>query len=158
MRAVLDTSVVVNGLISPHGTPAQVIARWRDGDFVLLYTPAMFEELKDVLSRTWLTERLAGMPNRIAGYLEAVAVLGEVVMGYVSVTGQVRDPFDEMFLACAQLGRADYIVTVDKDLLSLGGYEGTRIVTPVQFLAASTLCSPKNSLTETAMRCKMDSN
>jgi putative PIN family toxin of toxin-antitoxin system len=89
-----------------------------------------------VLNRAWLTERLAGVPNRIAGYLEAVAVLGEPVVGYVSITAQVRDPFDEMFLACAQLGRADYIVTADKDLLSLAEYEGTRLVTPAQFLAA----------------------
>ncbi len=136
MRVVLDTSVIVSGLLSPHGTPAKVIARWLNGDFTLLYTPAMYEELEDVLNRAWLVERLASVPNRIVDYLEAVAVLGELVMGYVNVVGQVRDPFDEMFLACARLGQADYIVSVDKDLLSLGDYEGAQIVTPAQLLAA----------------------
>jgi putative PIN family toxin of toxin-antitoxin system len=135
MRAILDTSVIVSGLLSPHGAPAQIIARWRDGDFILLYTPAMYEELEDVLSRAWLVERLANVPNHIPDYLEAVVVLGELVLGYVNVAGQVRDPFDEMFLACARLGQADYIVSVDKDLLSLGQYEGTQIVTPTRFLA-----------------------
>jgi putative PIN family toxin of toxin-antitoxin system len=135
MRVILDTSVIVSGLLSPHGAPAQIIARWRDGDFTLLYTPAMYEELEDVLNRAWLVERLASAPNRIADYLEAVTGLGELVLGYVNVAGQVRDPFDEMFLACARLGQANYLVSVDKDLLSLGQYEGTQIVTPAQFLA-----------------------
>ncbi len=59
---------------------------------------------------------------------------GELIHGYTNVSGQVRDPFDEMFLACPRLGRADYIVSVDKDLLTLGRFEETEIVTPGQFL------------------------
>jgi predicted nucleic acid-binding protein len=39
-----------------------------------------------------------------------------------------------MVIACALRARADYIVTRDKDLLSLGGQRGIRIVTPRQFL------------------------
>ncbi len=134
MRVILDTSVIVSGLISPHGSPAQVIDRWRDDNFTLLYTPAMYEELEDVLNRTWLKKHLAKTPNRIAEYLEAVVILGELVQGYVNVAGHVRDPFDEMFLAGAKLGQADYIVSVDKDLLSLKQFEATQIVTPAQFL------------------------
>jgi len=95
----------------------------------------MLGELEDVLNRARLTERLATAPNRIPDFLAAVAVLGELVVGYVNVAGQVRNPFDEMFLACARLGKADYIVSVDKDLLSLGAYAGTKIVPPAQFLS-----------------------
>ena len=39
-----------------------------------------------------------------------------------------------MIIACALKAEADYIVTRDKDLLSLGVYEGVRIVTPRQLL------------------------
>jgi predicted nucleic acid-binding protein len=45
-----------------------------------------------------------------------------------------RDPNGDMVIACALQARADYIVTRDKDLLSLGSYEGIRIVRPRQFL------------------------
>jgi len=45
-----------------------------------------------------------------------------------------RDPDDDMIIACALHARADYIVTRDKDLLSLGAYQGVRMVTPRQFL------------------------
>lgn len=50
------------------------------------------------------------------------------------VRGVVRDPNDDMVVACALRAGADYIVTRDKDLLSLGTHEGIRIVTPRQFL------------------------
>ncbi|NHZ72010.1 MAG: putative toxin-antitoxin system toxin component, PIN family [Aquificales bacterium] len=135
MRVILDTRVIVSGLISPKGSPAKTIARWLQNDFTLLYTQAMLAELEDVLNRAWLHERLRRAPNRIPEFLEAVKLLGQLVTGYVNVTGQIRDPFDEMFLACAVLGRADYLVSGDKDLLILGEFQQTQILTPVQFLA-----------------------
>ena len=134
MRAVLDTSVIVSGLLSPHGSPAQVIIRWLEGHFTLLYTDDMLAELEDVLNRAWLKERLAAAPNRATDFLEAVTVLGEPVTGYANVEGFVRDPFDEMFLACSLLGNADFIVSVDRDLLSLESFKGTQIVRPADFL------------------------
>ena len=136
MRVVLDTSVIVGGLISPHGSPAQIIVRWLAGHFTLLYTQDMLTELEDVLNRAWLKERLAAVPNRATDFLEAVTVLGEPVMGYANVEGFVRDPFDETFLACALLGNADFLVSVDKDLLSLESFKGTQIVRPAHFLRA----------------------
>jgi uncharacterized protein len=134
MRVILDTSVIVSGLLSPHGTPAQLIVRWLAGDFTLIYSQPMLAELEDVLNRAWLKERLAYVPNRIPDFLEAVTIWGEQAHGYINVTGTVRDPFDEMFLACAALGGANYLVSVDKDLLTLATYKQTVILTPAQFL------------------------
>jgi len=146
MRVVVDANVLVSGLISPHGTPAAILRRWLDGQFTLLYSPALYEEYEDVLHRAWLHERLAGSPNLSAAYLEAIASLGEPVIGYADASGQVRDPFDEALLACALLGNADYLVTArrvalspaasgDRDLLSLSSFRNTAIVTPAAFLA-----------------------
>lgn len=135
MRNILDTSVVVRGLISPQGPSAKIIAHWTSGAFTLLYTAPMLAELEDVLQRAWLTKRLAHVPNRVADFIEAVTVLGERIEGYANVTGAVRDPFDEMFLVCAIVGKADYLVSGDKDLLDLGQYHFTKIVAPGQFLS-----------------------
>jgi hypothetical protein len=134
MRVVLDTNVLVSGLISPHGAPAQIIGCWIAGDFSLLYMPAMFEEMEDVLNRLWLKERLAQTPNRIPDLLKAVTVLGTLVVGYVNMAGEVTDPFDEMFLACAELGEAHYLVTGDKELLALTEFGKTEIMAPARFL------------------------
>lgn len=47
-----------------------------------------------------------------------------------------RDPGDNMFLECAALAKADLLVAGDKDLLTLASYEGTRIVTPSEYVKA----------------------
>ena len=134
MRSVLDTNVLVSGLISPHGPPAEIITRWLAGEFTLLYTQATIGELEDVLNRTWLKARLAKSPDQVRDLLEAVSVLGTLVTGYVNVTGSVADPFDEMFLACAVLGEADYVVSGDKELLAIVKFGGAEIVRPARFL------------------------
>lgn len=134
MRVILDTSVIVSGHISLAGSPAKILIHWRRGAFTLLFNREIQHEWTEVLKRSWLTERLSHAPHRVPEFLNAVFMHGEVVLGYTDVSGLIRDPFDEMFLACARLGRADYIVSVDKDLLTLGEFEGTKIVRPAAFL------------------------
>ena len=56
-----------------------------------------------------------------------IAVLGRLA-------GICRDPKDDFILECAATGNADLIVTGDKDLLSLGSYGTTMILTPRQYL------------------------
>lgn len=51
-----------------------------------------------------------------------------------------RDRKDNMFLGAAEQKKAKYLITMDKDLLVLGSYKGTEIVTPRRFLE---LCYPK---------------
>ncbi|UCG23794.1 MAG: hypothetical protein JSW55_16915 [Chloroflexota bacterium] len=50
------------------------------------------------------------------------------------MAGAVADPFDEMFLACAVLGAADYVVTGDKELLALSKFGAAEIVRPAKFV------------------------
>ncbi len=45
------------------------------------------------------------------------------------------DPDDDLILECCRLGNADYLVTGDKLVLSLGEYYRTRIVAPAEFAA-----------------------
>jgi putative PIN family toxin of toxin-antitoxin system len=45
-----------------------------------------------------------------------------------------RDQADDKFFACAVAGRADYIVTEDKDILDVGEYRGVRPVSAAEFL------------------------
>lgn len=49
------------------------------------------------------------------------------------LAGIVRDPRDDMVVACAVDGQADTVVSRDKDLLSLGTFQGIAIITPEAF-------------------------
>lgn len=53
----------------------------------------------------------------------------DVLRSTTTVAGVVRDPNDDMIVAAAIDGRADTIVTRDKDLLSIGVYQGVSIIT-----------------------------
>ena len=46
---------------------------------------------------------------------------------------ECRDPNDNMFLECAMRSKADLLVAGDKDLLILGAYMRTRIITPAEY-------------------------
>ncbi len=58
----------------------------------------------------------------------------EVVAGELQLPGVTRDPKDDAIVACAREAGADYIVSGDRDLLDLGEYKGTRVVTPREFV------------------------
>lgn len=50
-RIVLDCNVFVSALLSPRGSPAQILDQWADGDFDLVVSPLLLAELVKVLSR-----------------------------------------------------------------------------------------------------------
>ncbi len=53
----------------------------------------------------------------------------------VRVSGSATHPQDDLILATALSGRANYLVTGDHGLLSVGAFQAVRIVTPREFLA-----------------------
>lgn len=99
----------------------------------------MLDELLGVLTtRPHFTSRIS---NRIAtefiGTLRARAELLPTIQPE-DVPAVVRDPKDDYLLAHALLGRADYLVTGDRDLLVLERVEQLRIVTPGAFVEIAT--------------------
>lgn len=59
----------------------------------------------------------------------------EQTAGELVLQGICRDPKDDIFIACAVEGEADYIVTGDKDLLDMDEYQGIKIIRPEEFVA-----------------------
>ena len=74
------------------------------------------------------------MKGEVDLLLAALLSQGEVVAGVLQLPGVTRDPKDDPLVACAVEGRANYLVSGDRDLLDLGEYEGIQMVTPRGFL------------------------
>jgi predicted nucleic acid-binding protein len=70
----------------------------------------------------------------VVEYCEELALFGTIVENLPEVHVVVRDPNDDMIVACAVAAGAEYVVTRDKDLLSLVQYEGITMVKPEDFL------------------------
>jgi hypothetical protein len=133
VRLVVDTNVLISALLAGSSLPAHLITLWREGRFDLLTSVAQLDELMRVTRYPKIRERLApALAGRLINELREIAVLVE---NFPQVT-ICADPFDNYLLAMAAAAAADFIVTGDKrDLLSLGLYEGIRIVAVRDFLA-----------------------
>jgi putative PIN family toxin of toxin-antitoxin system len=132
-RVVLDANVLVSALISPGGTPARILELWREDEFVLLVSESILGELERVLIQARL-RRYGLTAARAARLLRGLRQFAIVVNEGPEIEDNIRDPDDRKFLACARAGRADYVVTGDEDLLSLGECGCTPIVSPADFV------------------------
>jgi putative PIN family toxin of toxin-antitoxin system len=134
MRVVLDTNVLLSALISPSGTPSRVVDAWFSGQFTLVSHTLQLEELRDTSRResirVLISAAAAGLlVNEIRGYAEMPTKLPRVQRS--------RDVDDDFLLALCEAGRADWLVTGDKDgLLSLRTHGAARIATVAEFAQA----------------------
>jgi uncharacterized protein len=135
IRAVIDLNVIISGLIVPRGMAYHAWAAWLAGQFTLVISEGMILELAGKLAEPRIARRYGVTPQEIhyvssllRGHGSLVAVPDEAVR---PVTG---DPEDDLVLATAHLGRADYLVTRDKGLLDLGKHDGVAIISPYDFV------------------------
>lgn len=128
IRLVLDTNVIVSGLIF-GGKPEKVLeAIETESNLSAVTTPILEAELIEIL-----TQRFNFRIDKIADTKDYISDNFEVVNPSRTIDA-VRDKDDNRVLEAALEGKCSYIVTGDKDLLDLGEYKGIKIVTADQFL------------------------
>jgi uncharacterized protein len=118
MRIVVDTGVLVSGLIRPRGTIGDILHALRDGRFTAIYSTPMMLEVTEVLSRPKIQAKYHVQPDDITALINLVRLRGDLVIPKRTVTA-CRDPKDDKFLEAALAGTADAVVTGDDDLLAL---------------------------------------
>jgi putative PIN family toxin of toxin-antitoxin system len=130
-RVVFDTNVVISGLLSKTSTPAQALELAILRDEIVATTATLGELMTKLLSpkfdRYVSRERRDTLLLRLAPLVEVVEV--------VHLVRASRDPKDDKFLEAAVNGRADVLVTGDRDLLDLHPFRGIAILTPADYLA-----------------------
>jgi len=128
VRVVIDTNVWVSGLLW-RGMPWKLLCLAEAGEVELCITPSMLVELAEVLSYERLQPRLQQLgltPEELVAYALSLASVFEVPEGDPIV---VADLDDDVFLRCAIVAGAAYVVSGDHHLLDLGGYAGIPILT-----------------------------
>ncbi len=128
MIVVLDTNVWISALqfARNRGAPTRALEKAVSQDVI-----ATCAEIESEIVRV-LTEKFLWEQSRVFAAFENL--LARAIR--VRLRGTVklcRDPNDDMFLECAARSNADLLVAGDKDLLVLGSYQGTRIITPAQY-------------------------
>lgn len=129
-RVVVDTNVFISGVLSVTSPPARCVeAVAVNGQ--LLATEATLKELFERLLSPKFDPYVARarreeLLSRLAPLVEIVEVVQQV--------RACRDPHDDRFLEAAVNGRADVLITGDKDLLDLHPFRGIAIIGPSEYL------------------------
>ena len=125
MKIVLDTNVLVSGLLSPQGTPAAVLRCVLAGSAVVCFDERILAEYRSVLAR----RKFGFNAARVADLLEFLEATGEpVVAAPRNLT--LPDPSDGMFIEVAIASNADCLVTGNLKHFPTECLPGVRVVTP----------------------------
>jgi len=123
---VIDTNVVVSGLLNPHGPSARVLDAVLDGRVKMVYDARILAEYRDVLHRP----RLKLKPERIAAFLEGLR--GQMLVNPVATVAGGSDPDDLVFVEAALAAPDKTIVTGNLTDYPDEILNRVRVLTPAQ--------------------------
>src|ERR1700692_4329886 len=124
-NTVIDTTVLVSAFLRPSvgGASFDLLQRAHEGAFELFLSDDILEETARVLLDSVRIRRRYVYPDdAVIEYCRGLSRLATGVTGVPTIR-IVRDPNDDMILAAAVVAKAEYLVTRDDDLLSLGKHK-----------------------------------
>ncbi len=129
-RAVLDTNTIVSG-IGWRGPPRVILDAAIRGDFILLTSLALIDEVRRVLAYP----RLRTLPQaRVQEVLALFPLIVYIVEPKEKLTVIRKDPTDNRILECALAGDANHIVSGDEHLLPQKTFRGIPIMAATDFV------------------------
>ncbi|MFH1617782.1 MAG: putative toxin-antitoxin system toxin component, PIN family [Candidatus Margulisiibacteriota bacterium] len=126
-RAVLDTNVFISAL--KKGKLRKILDLWMEDRFDVLVSDKIIKEVFEVLKR----------PKFNFSSLD-IEELGTLIFERARIFNSEEtiricdDPDDNKFIECAVAGKANFIVSGDKDLLRIQEYQEIRIIAPSDFI------------------------
>jgi putative PIN family toxin of toxin-antitoxin system len=132
LRVVFDANVFISALLSPRGSPAQLVRLWVGGAFDLVVSPLLLAELERALSYPKLTR--AVNPDEARTFVEELRNSAVLLDDPSEVeSGVTRDPKDDYLVALARAAGADVLVSGDPHLTDVPGLQPP-VLTPRELL------------------------
>ncbi len=129
MKVVLDTNVLVSGVFF-SGPPFQILQAWKDGRIQLIISPEILDEYRRV-GEILVKEHPA---IDLEPMLEYVIHNAVVFSAPPLLEGVCDDPEDDKFLACALVSGCNLVVSGDRHLLKVSGYQNVEVLKPRDFI------------------------
>lgn len=129
LKVVMDTNVFVSAVFF-SGPPYQILNAWRSGDFELAISQEILDEYRrvgEILAEEYSNIGL----NPILKFVIEHAKIYKPVKLNEPVC---EDPDDDKFFACALASGSEIIISGDKHLLKVSGYEGIDVLKPREFV------------------------
>ncbi len=129
LKVVMDTNVFVSGVFF-SGPPYQILNAWQSGKFELVVSQEILEEYRRV-GEILGEERPGTDLQPILNFVLEHATLYQSVVLNEPIC---EDPDDDKFFACALASGSKIIVSGDKHLLKVSGYQGIQVLKPRNFV------------------------
>ena len=129
MKTVLDTNVFISGIFFA-GPPSQILKAWRNQSLQIVLSREILDEYQRVAVA--LSSKFPTID--ILPIIELVTIYGQFVDTQDFNISVCEDPDDDKFLECAVAGQCKIIISGDKHLLKLTGYEGIAILSARHFV------------------------
>ena len=129
MKVVIDTNVFISGVFF-SGAPYLVLRAWRDDKIVVVLSleiMAEYRRIGEIIAQDHPGIDLTKMLDFV--FQNAVIYDAPPLPEHIS-----EDPDDEKFLACALASGSKLIVSGDKHLLKVSGYQEIEVLKPREFL------------------------
>ncbi|MCG1002765.1 MULTISPECIES: putative toxin-antitoxin system toxin component, PIN family [Halobacterium] len=130
MRAVLDTNVLISGVIAT-GVPHELLVRGFDHKYQIVVSVETLTEFRETLLK--YPERFQMSEDEVQQEVETIRYFAEFVDPDEDITAVQADPDDDKFLEAAVAGDVDYLVSGDTHLLDMASFRGIDIVEPRAF-------------------------
>ncbi len=129
MRVILDTNVFISGIFF-SGPPSQILKAWENQSLQIVLSRQILDEYQRVAAA--LSSNFPTVD--ILPIIELVTIHGQFVDTHGFDISVCEDPDDDKFLECAVASNCKTIISGDKHLLKLTGYEGIAVLNPRNFL------------------------
>ncbi len=131
MKVVIDTNILLSGLMLPNSIPGRIVQAWRDNRFELVLSQFQLDEIGRVLAYPKIQKRLKWDQAEITHFLQQL-FLRSVYLGDIITVAEVpADANDNLILSAYLLAEAEYLVTGDRGILALR--EQYQILTAIEF-------------------------
>lgn len=134
MRVVLDTNVVISAYMFPSSGPARILELWAAGTLELIVSEQLIDEYERVLRYNHIRPRLRLSDTALNRSTARFRREGTLVDSGSPPRVVKNDPDDDVVVATAVAGNAEFIVSGDRHLLELGEHAGVRIISPAMLL------------------------
>lgn len=128
LKAVIDTSVMVSVAFAKEGLAKKLRDMIAESAFQLVSSKEIMAELYRVLHYPRIIGQFQPAKEDLDEFIGMIVEKATLTEGRVSLRKIKEDPADDMFLACAMEGKADFIVSRDPHLRNLKRFQGIEIV------------------------------
>jgi uncharacterized protein len=132
MKVVLDANTLVSAYIIRKGISGQIILN--RARYIGVATEEILQEVHHSLHYERIRTKYQWSEQSVGTFLATVRKDFLILKAPPPVHVVRDDPDDDKYFACAKQAKAEYIVSKDRHVTTIGEWKGIRVIKPRQFL------------------------